>query len=558
MLKHFSEQNKDTIWDYLSYLSSQSSVYSTRVNVSSLLNGINKLYLFATQTEMVFVSVDSERCGSNEYARDSFVSHDRKSYYISGVNRRVSPVWCLLECGRMMQNALKEEHLDVPMIHYVLLTDSHIINYDTMCMKWQNMNVTVIPNMDDLTYIHLLTNKDSHLPGATFLMAFLKKYCPEQVPLDEHESDGFSLNDPTFDSLFLNIESGDDEKVEDMTNKLSDLDTDDDDDDNDDDFDFDLDDLDDDDDEEEENENFPSGLITINQNNTVKVQVLKPMDNPHEELDKLIGCKGIKARIDELISLTQYNRMLCELMPHAKTHNISLHSIFTGKPGTGKTTVCKIYGALLKEAGVLSKGHVVVANRGSFIGNLWVDEEKMVRELIKMAQGGVLMIDEAYQLNSNNSNDPGKLVIPMFMDILSDESQRDIAVILCGYKKEMGQLLELNPGLNSRFPNTFDFPDFSYEELLAITLRRVNEYHYKFTRTGWAKYKSVLSNAYQMRDAQTWGNARFIANLLEHIYLRHAQRCVKLKNPSVSRLMAITTADIAPIEVATPKSRIGF
>jgi stage V sporulation protein K len=144
------------------------------------------------------------------------------------------------------------------------------------------------------------------------------------------------------------------------------------------------------------------------------------------------------------------------------------------------------------------------------------------------------------------------------MDILADEKQRDIAVILCGYKEPMKQLIELNPGLESRFPNRFDFKDFSFDELLTISRIRLQEYGYHFSRSAMMKYSQLLAEAYASRDPETWGNARFVANLLDHIYLRHASRCISMKEPSSKHILCITPADIEPIAVALPRRRIGF
>ena len=315
---------------------------------------------------------------------------------------------------------------------------------------------------------------------------------------------------------------------------------------------------DDDEEEEEEDVSLPDGEVELNPTTTVRVQILKPIKNPQRELDKLVGCSGIKQRIDELITLSRYNKMLQAFYPQCKRHDLSLHGIFTGKPGTGKTTVCKIYGSLLHHAGVLSKGHVVQAGRGVFIGCNWGDEERVVREVVGMARGGVLMIDEAYLLCSDNKNDPGRLVIPLLMDILADEKERDLAIVLCGYKDKMERVLELNPGLTSRFPNRFEFPDFSLDELLEITRRRIGEYNYHFTRTAWAKYKEMLAKAYDIRDDQTWGNARFVANQLERIYVNHARRCMNTSRLSPSQMLMITPADIQPIEVPRHRRPIGF
>ena len=303
---------------------------------------------------------------------------------------------------------------------------------------------------------------------------------------------------------------------------------------------------------------FPSGEIEQNMNLSVKVKILRPIPNPRKELEKLVGCEDIKRRMDELVALTQYNKMMQEAFPFSKQHEVSLHSVFLGRPGTGKTTVCKIFGSLLHKAGALSKGHVVMCDRGTFIGTLWGDEERSMNQVLEMAKGGVLMIDEAYLLNGKHESDPGKLVIQLLMNILADETQRDIAVVLCGYKEPMQKLLDSNPGLQSRFPNKFEFTDFSIEELLEITRRRVREYEYEFTPEAWDKYRDVLAQAYQQRDPQTWGNARFIGNQLERIYIQHASRCVKQQSSGKSALLSLTPEDIVSIEVPRQKSKIGF
>ena len=298
--------------------------------------------------------------------------------------------------------------------------------------------------------------------------------------------------------------------------------------------------------------------IDQNENAKVNVEILRLNQEPQLALLNLVGCDEIKRRMDELLSLGIYNNLMRKHFPDSKQHDISLHSIFYGRPGTGKTTVCKIYGALLHQAGVLSSGHVVVCDRGTFIGPLWGDEERALQKVLEIAKGGVLMIDEAYLLGGKSDRDPGRLVIQLLMNILADESQRDIAVVLCGYKEPMKQLLAVNPGLDSRFPNKFEFPDFSVEDLLRITLRRIDEYNYEFTDQAWDKYCDILRKAYQQRDPDTWGNARFVANQLDRIYIQHAARCVHHIPKDISQMRTITADDIQPIEVPKPKMKIGF
>ena len=308
----------------------------------------------------------------------------------------------------------------------------------------------------------------------------------------------------------------------------------------------------------EDLEVFPDGEIDQNQNISVKVEILRPIPNPREELDKLVGCADIKRRMDELVALTRYNRMMREFFPNGKRHEVSLHSVFLGRPGTGKTTVCKIFGSLLRQAGALSKGHVVVCDRSTFIGTLWGDEERSMKQVIEMAKGGVLMVDEAYLLNGKHENDPGKLVVQLLMNVLADEAQRDIAVVLCGYKEPMMKLLDTNPGLQSRFPNKFEFTDFTVDELLEITKRRIKDYDYQFTVPAWKKYSDILTQAYQLRNPETWGNARFIANQLERIYIQHANRCVQQQPHDKSELLLLTPEDIVPIEIPRQRTKIGF
>ena len=300
------------------------------------------------------------------------------------------------------------------------------------------------------------------------------------------------------------------------------------------------------------------GEITHNPSASIKVEILQPIAHPREELDRLVGCADIKRRMDELVALTSYNKMMRKLFPRNRQHEVSLHSLFLGRPGTGKTTVCKIFGSLLRQAGALSKGHVVVCDRSTFIGTLWGDEERAMKQVLELAKGGVLMIDEAYLLNSDNSHDPGHLVIQLLMNTLADETQRDIAVVLCGYKEPMTKLLATNPGLQSRFPNKFEFTDFTVDELLQITLSRIKAYGYHFTHKAWEKYRSLLAQAYQVRDHETWGNARFVSNQLERIYIQHAARCVRQCPKDKSRLLTLTPDDIVPIEVPRMKAKIGF
>ncbi len=310
--------------------------------------------------------------------------------------------------------------------------------------------------------------------------------------------------------------------------------------------------------DEELDQLYPTNEFEQNTSLSMKVEILKPSKNPQEELNKLVGCEELKQRMEELVALTQFNKRMRRAYPDKKRHQISLHSIFYGRPGTGKTTVCRIFGGLLKKAGILRLGHVVVCDRGTFIGTLWGDEERSVTSVLEKAKDGVLMIDEAYTLYGENEKDPGRNVLQQMMTTLADESKRNMAVVLCGYKEPMQKMLDSNPGLESRFPNRFEFKDFTLNQLLEITQLRVKEYGYSFSKAGWARYKEVLMMAYKTRDEEKWGNARFVANQLERIYLQHAVRCMK-QNVSKRSMLILTEEDIVPIPVArSERRRVGF
>ena len=543
----FKRQTRNSIFKLMTNLGTDAGVSSMFLDKFEEELEVNDVYLYATGTNVVMVCLDHFG-GDEELADEELYGHE-KPLYFTQCTHRVSPVWKLSNAMKVADARLRKldgcpVSLEKGTLHGVLVTDSSLLNADDIREVWRDMNIKVIDSVSDVRHLNFQTNPDSDELGKEYIQAiatgtegveiYRKK---EEKPEKEEDADEeFTrmLNE------FINSES---RKTHD-----------DNDDDNDDDNAL----LSDEELSPSDDELFPSDEVQQNGNLSVKVEILRPIAHPREELEKLVGCEDIKRRMDELLALVRYNRQMNELFPDSKQHEVSLHSLFLGCPGTGKTTVCKIFGSLLREAGVLSKGHVVLANRSTFIGTLWGDEERSVNQLIEKAQGGVLMIDEAYLLDSGNEKDPGRLVIQLLMNILADESQRDIAVVLCGYREPMLKLLDTNPGLHSRFPNKFEFADFTVDELLKITRRRIEEYQYRFTRSAWIKYRGVLDAAYQMRDPKTWGNARFVANQLENIYIRHATRCISHPPRDKRRMRVLTPADIQPIEVPRPKSRLGF
>ena len=562
LIYDFKKQNKKTIWKHLSAMAENYVVYSEHIKGIAPHLENNDIYAYTLSNDLVLVCVDLN-VKEDELA-DEERFYDEPPLYFSQTSHRVSPVWKLSQAMKQISEKLVSIDHDYWNVWGVLLSGSHFLNAEDMQGVWEAMHITVIDQLTTIRRHKIEVNNDLGITsGIEFRECTKDLLTQKPQQSDETNESNESHDDGAFDEDFqallddfikrMDAEVLDEDKKadEEETTEAHDDDELDNDWSLDDDVPFDTDDP-------LANIDLPTGNIEQNGNISVRVKILPPMANPREELDKLVGCKDIKKRIDELLALTTYNKMLRESFPGAKQHEVSLHSIFFGRPGTGKTTVCKIFGSLLREAGALSKGHVVVADRGTFIGTLWGDEERSVRQVLEKAQGGVLMIDEAYLLNGKHDNDPGRLVIQLLMELLADETQRDIAVVLCGYKEPMQKLLDMNPGLHSRFPNRFEFTDFTVDELLEITKRRLSEYEYQFTQPAWQKFKEVINSAYQVRDPQSWGNARFVANQLERIYIQHAQRCVKEPPKDKAQIRVLIPDDITPIEVPRPKPRIGF
>lgn len=254
------------------------------------------------------------------------------------------------------------------------------------------------------------------------------------------------------------------------------------------------------------------------------VDILHPFKHPMEELNKLVGCEDIKKRLFEFKSLAEYNKACIRQSPEFPVMQIFLHSIFYGNPGTGKSTVCRLYGSLLKETGLLSKGHVVVADRKVFTGDCFGDTEDILRELIKYSEGGILLFDEAYLLEGTHPSDPNKMVLPMLLSELADNSKKDFAVVLSGYKDKLDRMLEQNPGLYSRFTNRFEFKDYSLDELVEIGVRYLTTFGHTFTIDGLANFRDELASAMSGSCKKSWANARSVKNMIEQIYIKRAMR----------------------------------
>ena len=242
-----------------------------------------------------------------------------------------------------------------------------------------------------------------------------------------------------------------------------------------------------------------------------------------DELDaELVGLKPVKERVREIASLLLVARLRERV--GLETERPTLHMSFTGRPGTGKTTVAMRMAKILHHLGYVRKGHLVVATRDDLVGQYVGHTAPKTKEVLKKAMGGVLFIDEAYYLyRPENERDYGQEAIEMLLTVM--ENQRDdLVVVLAGYKDRMDTFFHSNPGFHSRVAHHLDFPDYSVDELMAISELMLASQHYRFDDGSRQAFREYL----ELRIPQPhFANARSVRNALDRAKLRQASRIVR-------------------------------
>ncbi|MFZ0408058.1 MAG: CbbX protein [Cyanobium sp.] len=266
-----------------------------------------------------------------------------------------------------------------------------------------------------------------------------------------------------------------------------------------------------------------------------------------EQLDReLIGLRPVKARIREIAALLVVNR--ARLTVGLETAPPSLHMSFTGRPGTGKTTVAERMSKILHGLGYVRKGHVVTATRDDLVGQYIGHTAPKTREMLKKAMGGVLFIDEAYYLyKPENERDYGAEAIEILLQVM-ENNRDDLVVIFAGYKERMDVFYQSNPGLSSRVANHIDFPDYSAAELLAIARLILAAENYRFSEEAQLVFGDYIQRRMQL---PFFANARSIRNAIDRARMRQANRLYNRSGGSVSRLelMTIEADDITASRV---------
>lgn len=262
--------------------------------------------------------------------------------------------------------------------------------------------------------------------------------------------------------------------------------------------------------------------------------------NYMDELNGMIGLKRVKTEVASLRNfvIVQKQREKSGL----KGMKVSYHCVFSGNPGTGKTTVARIVAGIYKELGILKKGHLVEVQRSDLVAEYVGQTAPKTNAKIDEALDGVLFIDEAYTLSKGHENDFGKEAIDTLLKRMEDDRNR-LVVILAGYKDEIKGFINSNPGLESRFNRYINFEDYSVDELVQIFLSNLRQAQYKITQDAFSSVQEMISQAVATKTPH-FGNGRYVRNLFEKIIQKQSDRLAQLSHPTKEQLCIITEEDV--------------
>ncbi len=285
----------------------------------------------------------------------------------------------------------------------------------------------------------------------------------------------------------------------------------------------------------EENADITKAVSQTEQEETSK----EPEKDPMEQLNELIGLAGIKHDVLELTDFVKVQKMRKD--QGMKSVPVSLHLVFTGNPGTGKTTVARILAKLYANIGALSKGQLVEVDRSGLVAGYVGQTALKTQEKIKEALGGVLFIDEAYAL-SQKDDAFGQEAIDTILKAMEDHRD-DLVVIVAGYTKPMEEFINSNPGLKSRFNKYIEFPDYSVDELEEIFYSNCSRYDYVVEEEA-KKHVREMIVARKMQKQENFANAREVRNMFEEIITNQARRVAELESPSQDEMMLLKLEDL--------------
>lgn len=258
------------------------------------------------------------------------------------------------------------------------------------------------------------------------------------------------------------------------------------------------------------------------------------------QLEALVGLDEVKKDVKNLVNLMKVRKL--RQANDLPVPPMSLHMVFMGNPGTGKTTVARLISGLYAAIGVLSKGQLVEVDRSGLVAGYVGQTALKTQEAIKSALGGVLFIDEAYSLSSGGENDFGREAIETILKAMEDHRD-DLIVIVAGYDEPMQKFLSSNPGLESRFNKYFYFPDYTGEQLLSIFQTQCKKNSYTLSPAAETAAKALFDRLYQERD-DNFGNGRDVRNCFEDMIVRQSNRVAAMGAPTREDLMTVLPEDL--------------
>ncbi len=259
-----------------------------------------------------------------------------------------------------------------------------------------------------------------------------------------------------------------------------------------------------------------------------------------QQLHSLTGLSDVKSTVQELVNIAKVAQM--QAQAGIKAPLITRHLVFTGNPGTGKTTVARILGEIYKNLGVLSKGHFLEVDRTDLVAEYLGQTAPKTAKVVESSLGGVLFIDEAYSLVPDGHGDMfGQEAINTLLKMMEDHRE-DLVIIVAGYKEEMSRFIESNPGLKSRFARSINFEDFSPPELAEIFKVRCEQHGYLFSKKTLEAVRHLV-NQFE-RQIGELGNGRFVRNIFDRCVAIQCNRLAALAKPSKEELKTFLPADV--------------
>jgi len=296
-------------------------------------------------------------------------------------------------------------------------------------------------------------------------------------------------------------------------------------------------------DKPEKNSSEKGKSTTKKSNKKENTKVEEEEDDPYKELDELIGLEQVKREVHELADFVKVQKLREE--QGLKVPNMSYHLVFTGNPGTGKTTVARIVARIYKDLGILKQGHTVETDRSGLVAEYMGQTAIKTNHIIDSALNGVLFIDEAYALvpdGKHSGGDYGQEAISTLLKRMEDDRDK-LVVIIAGYTDEMKTFINSNPGLQSRFNRYIDFPDYTSDELTEIFKMYVRKNQYTIDSETETYLRQQLDYIVSHKD-RNFGNARYVRNVFEKAIQNQANRVSKVNNPTSDMLIRITKEDI--------------